>query len=118
MPARTRRLGANLTSRSRAWSERGGRSGGDGLGGDFVAELLRAADEPATDGIAIALVEVGRAEVRADGRAGEQVVRDHHDAVADRDGGLLATRGAAKPRTEHSDDRSCSTHDRHGPSPA
>src|SRR5947207_1190249 len=74
----------------------GGRSGGGRLGGHLVAELLQAADEPAADGVAVALVEVGGAEVLVGGRAGEQVVGDHQDGVPDRDGGLLRAASAGQ----------------------
>jgi hypothetical protein len=35
----------------------------------FVAELLQAGDEPAADGVAVARVDVERADVRVDGGA-------------------------------------------------
>src|SRR5437899_13084764 len=66
------------------------RSGGGRFGGDGVAEVLEAGDEPAADGVAVALVEVAGAEVVVDAGAPEQVEGDDEDGVADGDGGLLA----------------------------
>src|SRR5262249_43879503 len=57
---------------------------------------LEAADEPALDGVAGALVEVVGAEVGVDLAGGEQVVGDDQDAVADGDGGPLG----APPRRQ------------------
>jgi hypothetical protein len=62
---------------------------GGGLEGDLVAEALESLDEAALDGVAVALVEVGGAEVLVDGAVREQVVGDDEDGVANRDGGLL-----------------------------
>ncbi len=50
---------------------------------DGVAELLEAVDQAALGGDAIALVEIGRAEVDVGAIVLEQVPNDHQNGVSD-----------------------------------
>ena len=89
---------AHMTAKKLVWSglktppESGGRL--LRLERDGVAEGFEAADEAALDVVALALIEVGGAQLPVGGPVAEQVVADDQDGVGDGDDGpLLAASG-------------------------